>query len=113
MSSVRSSKVSPIINDIEEEQKIIVARLNYPYCNKKIYNGMSVFIGTIIFLVASIIYGLVVILIVRDKGFKFQPIDILYSIPIGLGLIFTVFHIIKCICCPKDDISLIEAVCKK
>jgi hypothetical protein len=113
MSPLHNGKVSPVINDIEGEQKVIVRRLNYPYCNKKIYNGMSVFIGTIIFLVASIIYGMVVILIVRDKGFKCEPIDILYSIPIGLGLIFTVFYIIKCICCPKDDISLIEAVCKK
>lgn len=112
MSSVRSSKISPIINDIEGEQKIIVARLNYPYCNKKIDDGISIFVGTIIFLASSILYGMIAILIVRDKGFKCEPIDILYSIPIGLSLIFTVFHIIKCICCPKDDFSLIEAVCK-
>ncbi len=112
MSSVRSSRVSPIINDIEGEQKVIVARLNYPYCNKNINDGISIFIGTIILLASSILYGMIVILIVRDKGFKCEPIDILYSIPIGLSLIFTVFHIIKCICCPKDDFNLIEAVCK-
>ena len=94
MSSVRSSKVSPIINDIEGEQKVIVARLNYPYCNKKIDDGISVIVGTIIFLASSILYGMIAILIVRDKGFKCEPIDILYSIQIGLSLIFTVFHII-------------------
>jgi hypothetical protein len=113
MSFVKSSKVSPVIDDIEGEQKIIVSRLNYPYCNKKMYDGKSIFIGTIIFLAASIMYGMIVILIVRDNGFKFQPIDILYSIPIGMSLIFTVFYIIKCICCPKDNFSLLEAVCKK
>jgi len=51
-------------------------------------------------------------LIVRDKGSKCEPIDILYSIPIGLEHIFTVFYVIKCICCPKDDISLIETIGK-
>lgn len=112
MSPLHNGKVSPIIVDVNDEQKVLVRKLNYPYCNKKLNDGISIFMGTIIFLVASIVYGMVLILIVRDNGFKFEPIDILYSIPIGLSLIFTVFYIIKCICCPKDDFNLIEAVCK-
>ena len=73
MSSVRSSKVSPIINDIEGEQKVIVERLNYPYCNKKIEDGITKFVGTIIFLASSILYGMIVILIVRDVPSKRRP----------------------------------------
>ena len=112
MSPLHNGKVSPIIVDVNNEQKVLVRKLNYPYCNKNINDGISIFVGTLILLVSSILYGMIVILIVRDKGSKCEPIDILYSIPIGLELIFTVFYVIKCICCPKDDISLIETICK-
>lgn len=64
---------------------------------------------TMFFLFAGMIYGMMIILIVRDNGFRFEPVELLYSIPIGLSFIFTVFYIIKCICCPNDDIGLIHA----
>lgn len=78
---------------------------------KKILRYIS---STTVLLLSSLLYGLLTLLIVRNRGLRYEEIvtDILISFPIGFGLIVFVFYISKCICCPKSDISLLGAFYK-
>jgi len=78
---------------------------------KKILRYIS---STTVLLLSSLLYGLLTLLIVRNRGLRYDKIvtDILISFPIGFGLIVFVFYISKCICCPKSDISLLGAFYK-
>ena len=78
---------------------------------KKILRYIS---STTVLLLSSLLYGLLTLLIVRNRGLRYEKIvtDILISFPIGFGLIVFVFYISKCICCPKSDISLLGAFYK-
>ena len=78
---------------------------------KKILRCIS---STIVLLLSSLLYGLLTLLIVRNRGLRYEEMvtDILISLPIGFGLIVFVFYISKCICCPKSEVTLIGAFYK-
>ena len=116
MPNIGSSKVVSecCIIDIKKRQEEYLKKWDIIYyCNckdnvnegkyvRKIKHCFRIIFATLLFFISSIMYGMITILIVRDSGFKFKPIDILISIPIGFLVLFTAFNLCKFICCRKE-----------
>ena len=126
MTNTDNSKVVPecCIIDIKKREEEMLKKWGMIYCCsckdnvnegthiRKIKHCFRIIFATIFFLLSSILYGIITILIVRNGKFTFKPIDILISIPVGFAVLFGIFHFCKCICCPKEkDFNLFTIFC--
>ena len=116
-----NAKDDTLIN-INDENTIDKWHCLFLDCKDRYYEGIKVrkmkkvfrIIGSILlFLISSLVYGLVLLLIIRNRGLRQEEMltDILISIPLGLAFIFGVFHGMKCCCCPKEKVNLINTFC--